>query len=409
MLSTAIGVQFNVNDLDANYEVVGTSDNYSFQYNLGKGSDIADFEGEAIQKVISLEGNYGLFDVRVFAVSDIGVRSEFVESGIAISSPLFENTFTFANLRVENLPEDPNIGAFNVYEPQFPGDKLEVESEYVNRNVEIAWSLVPPAGHVREGEALSSELLRDTFFDRFEIVLENGTGAQVIDVNVLAASPGLQDSLLTADVTGLLNQYRDFSLTLNESVFDDIGLDRTFGVKIISHDSFGRTATGVLTGINYEPQAEGLSYALRGSDMSFSWFSNDTDFSGINIKSLAIPSDKTLIYPNDLQASIDHYDQLYAASRWNFGRGEYRSGDMVSYEGLVYQSKTGINLQLVEETGRSNVSPQNTDLWELMEKKLIIMLKIWKYLKTPHRHIKFGDIHIIIPSNQKMDTELLRF
>jgi hypothetical protein len=57
MLSTAIGVQFNVNDLEANYEVVGTSDNYSFQYNLGKGSDIASFEGEAIQKVISLEGN----------------------------------------------------------------------------------------------------------------------------------------------------------------------------------------------------------------------------------------------------------------------------------------------------------------------------------------------------------------
>lgn len=370
MLSTAIGVQFNVNDLDANYEVVGTSDNYSFQYNLGKGSDIADFEGEAIQKVISLEGNYGLFDVRVFAVSDIGVRSEFVESGIAISSPLFEDTFTFANLRVENLPENPNVGAFNTYEPQFPGDKLEVESEYVNRNVEIAWSLVPPAGHVKEGQALSSELLRDTFFDKFEIILENGTGAQVIDANVLASSPGLQDSLLTADVTGLLNQYRDFSLTLNELVFDDIGLDRTFGVKIISHDSFGRTATGVLTGINYEPQAEGLSYALRGSDMSFSWFSNDTDFSGINIKSLAIPSDKTLIYPTDLQANIDHYYQLSAASRWNFGRGEYRSGDMVFYEGLVYQSKTGINLQLIEDTGRSNVSPKNTDLWESMGEKV---------------------------------------
>lgn len=369
MLSTAIGVQFNVNDLDANYEVVGTSDNYSFQYNLGRGSDIASFEGEAIQKVISLEGNYGEFDVRVFASSDIGVRSEFIESGISISPPRFDDTFTFANLRVENLPEDPNVGAVNLYEPQTPGDKLEVESEYVNRNVQITWGLIPPVGHAKEGQVLTTELLRDPFFERFQIILENGTGAQVLDNQTLANSAGMQDTLLTADVTGLLNQYREFSLTLNEAAFQDLDLDRTVGVKIISHDSFGRTATGILTGINYEPQVEGLSYALRGSDMSFSWFSNDTDFSGVHIQSLAIPSDRQLIYPADIQSSVEYYQDLNAAESWNLGRSEYRSGDMATYQSLVYRAKTEINQSLIDSTGRQNTNPLNTDLWENVGEK----------------------------------------
>jgi hypothetical protein len=369
MLSTAIGVQFNVNDLEANYEVVGTSDNYSFQYNLGKGSDIASFEGEAIQKVISLEGNYGEFDVRVFAASDIGVRSEFIESGISISPPKFENTFTFANLRIENLPENANIGSVNLYEPQYPGDKLEVESEYVNRNVKISWSLIPPVGHAKEGQTVTTELLNDSFFERFSITLENGSGAQVIDNQVLANSVGMQDTLLTADVTGLLNEYRDFSLTLNEASFQDIDFDRTLGVKIVSHDSFGRTATGVLTGINYSPQVEGLSYALRGSDMSFSWFSNDTDFSGVSIQSLAIPSDKSLIYPQDLQSSYEYYQELNNAESWNFGRSEYRSGDMATYSDSVYRAKTNINKSLIDSTGRQNTNPSNTDLWENVGEK----------------------------------------
>ena len=63
MLSTAIGIQFDVNDLKASYEVIGSSDNYSFQYNLGKGSKLVDFEGDSAQKTISLNGNYGIFSM----------------------------------------------------------------------------------------------------------------------------------------------------------------------------------------------------------------------------------------------------------------------------------------------------------------------------------------------------------
>ena len=56
MLSTALGIQFTVNDLDSKYEVYGSSDNYSFTYDLGKGSDLVDFEGDIAQKSIGLKG-----------------------------------------------------------------------------------------------------------------------------------------------------------------------------------------------------------------------------------------------------------------------------------------------------------------------------------------------------------------
>jgi hypothetical protein len=370
MLSTSIGVQFNVNDLDANYEVVGTSDNYSFQYDLGKGNKIADFEGETIQKVISLEGNYGNFDVRVYAVSDIGVRSAFIETGISISPPRFDSTFTFSDLRITNLPDDANVGSVINYEPQYPGDKLEVESEYVNKNVQISWALIPPVGHAKEGESVTTELLNDTFFEKFEIILENGQDGNVIASNVLAESPGMQDSLLTADVAGLLSEYREFSIELNDAAFEDLDLERNIGIKIISHDSFGGTATGILTGINYQPQVEGLSYSLRGSDMDFSWFSNDTDFSGVRFTSLALPSTEVIKYPYDLDASIEYYLQISGAGAWNLGRSEYRSGDMVSYADLVYQAKSDITLDVINNLGRQNTSPLNNSLWDNLGPKV---------------------------------------
>lgn len=363
MLSTAIGIQFNVNDLNANYEVVGTSDNYSFQYDLGEGSKLVDFEGDFFQKSISLEGNYGEFDVRVFASSDIGIRSEFIESTISISPPEFDNTFTFNNLRISNLPDNPNVGLSQVYIPQSEGDKLEVSSEYINKNVEISWSLVPPAGHVKEGQSLTSELLKDTFFEKFEISFTNGTGSQIIDEAALASSAGMQSSLSTADVTGLLNEYRDFSLTLNDSAFDDIGFDRTFAIQIVSHDSFGRTATGLLTGINYESTLSNFSYSLRGSDASFSWFSNDTDFSGVNVTQLALPSNVNLIDDNDIDTNIDYFTDLSLASSWNFGFGDYQSGDMVTFDGDAYRS-------LQAHSSNSSNAPGNILYWQNIGQKV---------------------------------------
>ena len=54
-MSTSITVEFQVNDLYANYEVLGTSDNYSFQEKLGLGSSLVLNEGEEFVKVIPLK------------------------------------------------------------------------------------------------------------------------------------------------------------------------------------------------------------------------------------------------------------------------------------------------------------------------------------------------------------------
>ena len=64
MSRTALGIEFKINDLDADYEVVGTSDNYSFQYELGRGSELVDEEGDTLFKEVPLQVIMGVFDVR---------------------------------------------------------------------------------------------------------------------------------------------------------------------------------------------------------------------------------------------------------------------------------------------------------------------------------------------------------
>ena len=55
MKSTSLSVQFTVNDLSASYEVLGSSDNYSFQYKLGQGNDLVDVVGETAVKIVFTE------------------------------------------------------------------------------------------------------------------------------------------------------------------------------------------------------------------------------------------------------------------------------------------------------------------------------------------------------------------
>tara|TARA_B110000444_G_C18848962_1_gene604041 strand:- start:118 stop:6006 length:5889 start_codon:yes stop_codon:yes gene_type:complete len=367
MLSTSLGIQFNVNDLESSYEVVGSSDNYSFQYELGRGYDLVDFEGEAFQRSISLEGNYGEFDVRVFAVNDVGVRSAFIETGIDISAPEFKGTFTFNNLRVNNLPIDSNIGSVNTVEPQFQGDSLSVESEYINKNAEISWELIPPSGHFKEGQSLREELLSDRFFDKFEITLRNGTGSQLIDNSILSSSPSLAETLSSSDINESLSNYRAFSINLTDGVFQDLNLDRTFDLQIVSYDSFGRTCTGTITAVNHKPVVESFSYNLRGSDVSFSWQPSDTDHRLTKVSKLSVPSTTSLVSETNLQENIEYFLSVSSAQSWNLGFGSYQSGDMVTYSvggsSEVYKS-------ISDHTSDSNRTPANSDFWENIGEKI---------------------------------------
>ncbi len=292
MLSTAIGVQFDVNDLDANYEIIGSSDNYSFQYNLGRGSELVDFEGDTAQKTVSLKGNYGEFNIRIFAVSDIGIRSAFIEDKISISPPNFEDTFTFSDIRVSNLPTDAEVGSTIEIEPSLSGNLLAVDSEYIDKNVEIEWRLVPPVGHAKEGQSLGNELLSDKLLKDFSLQIRNTENGNIISSSALNSSLGLQQTLNTASVSDRMDSYTGFSFSISEDVFTELNLDRVLALEVVSNDAFGRSATGVLTGTNYLPRISSLSYNLRGAKMSLSWSYFDTDFSNVEVSYLAIPGEK---------------------------------------------------------------------------------------------------------------------
>jgi len=336
MLSTAIGIQFDVNDLKANYEVIGSSDNYSFQYNLGKGSKLVDFEGETAQKTISLNGNYGTFSIRIFAVSEVGIRSEFIEEKISISPPLFDDTFTFSEIKVSNLPEDSNIGSTIEIEPSESGNLLAVNSEYINRNVEIEWRLSPPPGHAKEGRSLGNELLSDKLLRDFSLQIRNTENGDVISDTQLNSSVALQSTLNTASVSDMMDAYTGFSFIVSNDTITELNLDRTLALEVVSNDAFGRQATGVLTGINYLPTVDSLSYNLRGAKMSFSWSSQDTDFYAAQISSLAIPGDEEIYDPYNLQQSIDHYESLSRAPIWE-KHNNYRVGDKVVHNSVVFE------------------------------------------------------------------------
>ena len=359
MLSTAIGIEFNVNDLDANYEIIGTSDNYSFQYKLGRGSSLVDDEGDLAQKTISLKGNYGEFNVKVFAVSDIGIRSAFIEDTINVSAPDFSDTFSFSDIRISKLGQQVNIEPEVIQSPDQNNNKLVVFSEYVDRSANIEWSLTPPLGHAKEGQPLSTELLSDAFFDHFKIRIFNTENSIEFTDSELSNSSAMANTLLSPDVTGALQSYRDFSLNLNSSVFDDLNFDRNISVEVVSHDSFGNTATGLISGINYSPSVLNLSAALRGSDISFSWIQNDRDYSSTTINALSIPKDQPLYNSGDLQASLAYYESLASASRWD-GISNYRVGDKVNYQDIVYECKVGHN-------ANSSRIPQESYWWKTLE------------------------------------------
>jgi hypothetical protein len=341
MQSTSMGVQFEVNDLDASYELVGTSDNYSFQYKLGKGSDLVNDVGEAANEIIPLKGNYGSFEVKVFAVSDIGIRSEFILGDIDISPPTFEGTFTFNNLRIlegfGGVDETLNIE----YAPELPGDELIVTQQFAGKSVQLAWELIPPVGHPREGQSVDTELLNDTFFSGIVVNIKND--GQLISQQDLGNSEALAQSLLSNDVVGILNNYRDFSLNLNAAAFNDLDLQRNVSVELVAVDLLGGTCTGTLSGYNPPPEFSNFNYSLRGSDISFSWFINDLDYKNIDINVLAVEKDVDLLDTGNYDSSVSHLQSINETvdsnKIWDSSKNvSYESGDLVLWQDNVYKA-----------------------------------------------------------------------
>ena len=343
MLSTAIGVQFKVNDISAKYELIGSSDNYSFKYDLGRGSDLVDYEGDFAQKAIGLRGNYGNFDVRVFAISDIGIRSEFVQSGISVSPPLFDGTFSFSDIKISNLPEDAYVGSSVELLPTTGSNLLAVQSEYVGRNVNFEWRLTPPIGHPQEGESLGNELLSDPLLSHFSLQVRNTSNGDIISDSTLDSTfhRGLQSYLNTASVSEYMSQYTGFSFSLPELSFSELNLDRTLALEVVSHDSFGRTATGVITGTNYLPRIEGLTHSLFGSKVGFAWSHFDTDYESVKIRSLAIPSDQELYDDTDFDKNLEKFSEIDRATDWTKNNPTWREGEYCIFNDSIYECLSG--------------------------------------------------------------------
>ena len=359
MSRTALGVEFKINDLDAEYEVVGTSDNYSFQYELGRGSELVDEQGDTVFKEVPLQGNYGVFDVRVFAVSDIGIRSEFIQDRIEIFPNFLETTFTFSDINIDNLPADASVGKEIILQPSSQGDPLHIRSEYVGRRTEISWSLIAPFGHPNEGEVMSNELLADSFFSKFSLSFRTGENGEAIDDATLASSEYLKYHLLSDDVLGALDNYREFSLNLEEPFFDELNIDRTLAVEIVAHDKFDRTTTGILTGINYPSVIGNFTYNMRGAEFNASYFCNDTDFMNLNCQGFYIQQGIELYSDKSVSENLDYYTSLQNAPRYSELESVfYGIGDRVLYtDGRVYEAKNN------HQNNPFSTAPPSTDFW----------------------------------------------
>ena len=366
MLSTAISIEFIVNDLDATYQIIGTSKNYSFDHNLGRGDTLVDFVGGVASKVVSLEGNYGEFDIKLFAENLVGIRSSFLRQKINVKPPRFNGTFSFASIRVDNLPEDSKIGASVKKSASSDSNQLVVDSEYIDREIIFSWKLNPPVGHSLEGQVVDYDLINDSMFSGFKIELfDDGQKIDFSQLDPLSdAATSLSSDLNTApgNIDDILNNYKQFNFNISQDTFDSLNLSRNVSLNVIAVDYFGATSTGTIYAKNHAPTIFNFSESLSSSSMSFSWAEGDTDYSGVNIKLLGVPSQYQIYNNKDLIASKDYLERASNARVFDFTIGSrYFEGDMVLYsDGLVYECINSHTRQ------SSSADPGNDSNWLLV-------------------------------------------
>lgn len=368
MLSTAVSIEFEVYDLSASYKVVGSSLNYSFEEELGLGSNLVEIEGAVASRVVSLKGNYGKFSIRVFAESTLGIKSNFIEEDVVISPPSFDGTFTFSNLRVGNLPEDSNQGYYINTRPTKELNELIVNSEYINKNIVFNWELIPPEGHYLQGESISSDLLNDNFLSGFKLQFFND--GQLLDFSSMDQnSAGLtalseQFSTSPANIDNVFSNYRDFSIELNQDVFEGLNLSRNVDLRITAVDSFGAESTGTIKTKNHSPTLFNFVDSFKSSSMNLSWADSDTDYSGVRVRALALPYDQGIFNEKSITDSLEYYSGLSSSRAYDdFNYSRYYVGEKVLYEdGNVYEC--------LESFTRSSVQDdpsRSTGKWEKLE------------------------------------------
>lgn len=381
MKSTSLSLQFTVNDLNANYEVIGSSDNYSFQFKLGKGYELTDYLGGTASKIIPLKGNYGMFEVKVFAVNDIGLRSNFILDSIYVDPPSYNKTeineagevvvvsvgsLTFDSLAISNSVEQLEESLFYEEAPSTIGDLLIAHQDFIGKDIEFSWTLTPPPGHPMEGEALSEELLFDPFFSG--VIINLKTGSEYVDLYSLDENNSAIQSFSRSlnvdanDVAYTLHNYRNFSLYFDEDVFDGLNLGRDIELEIVAVNSFGDTCTGIMNASNPYPVLTQVYASLNSSNMLFEWESENIDYSGMHISVLGIPEHKELFNSGNLLESksfIDSLNYVYDNNvTWDLGFS-YRSGSMILNNDNIYRANRNHTSSDINAPGNDNLTWTN--------------------------------------------------
>jgi surface protein len=347
MKTTLLGIKFNILDLDAKYEVIGTSDNYSFQYELGKGRDligqenyqyVGTFLGSEYSTSIDLLGNYGTFLVKVFAVSDLGIRSEFISSTVDIEAPRFDGTFSFGSIQVADKED---FLESKISKPPTPLDnELVCSSSFSDNSIVLEWKIVPPPGHTEEGVLIGNDIVNDPFFDRFEVSIRNGVEEVLITEDQLNASVSLVSDFSTVDVASHLNNYKKCSLNLSSSLFDELDLDRSITVEIKCFDSFGQISSGKIYLENQKPAILNFNQFELKNKQSFSWIGEDSDYKYSKICYIGIVSGIDLPIKNSVKDSVDYFNEIALAQEYqNVNNKFYKKDDIVRFENYIFQCK----------------------------------------------------------------------
>ena len=369
MKTTILGVEFTITDLDANYEVVGTSDNYSFTHKLGKGREMLDVQDDAnyagFEKTyrtnIDLLGNYGLFDVRVFAVSDIGIRSEFIQSNIQIDAPDFNGTFMFSNIQV--VEKGKTLDGEILKTPTELDNELIASSDFNGRSISLKWSIIPPPGHAKEGEPMSDGLLADNFFDKFEIVIKNGIDQIDISRAILNSSESMQQKLSSADVYGSLKEYRSFSIDIDTASFNHFDLDRNVSFHITCCDKKGGKSVGIINVENKKPVLSNFLKSNKGLQTTFSWDCKDVDFTNVIVNYVALAGGNDLEYNYDIIESVKYLRKIQDAPSYvSVNNKLYQVDEIVKDLGIVYKCKQQHNVS----SSTLAPDPDGNNFWEVI-------------------------------------------
>jgi len=359
MKESSLLIEFEVIDLNASYEIYGTSSNYSFKENIGKGSDLVFNSGETCSHVVSLKGNYGEFEVRVFCRSDIGVKSESLVGNISVVPPDFNGTFTINNLKIDSIEARVNQSLSIITAAENFGDNIVVEQKFGKKDLNITWELLPPGGHPKEGKSLNYDLLSDPFFSHFEIeVFSDGV---LID---FSNSVSMASSLNSTNVNAILQNYREFNLNLTTEVFNELNIGREIEVKIKCIDARGGQSEALLILKNPQSDIANLIYELNGNTVQFSWRELDFDSTGARYRFIAIPDKYDIYDPSSFDISLSFYKDINSALNWEENQ-EYSVDEKVLYLDKVYKCVAG-------HTSSQTSSPVNNEvIWEKISEEVI--------------------------------------